>query len=271
MIVNGDHDGDGYIVALDRKTGQEHLAHRAAEQYPELFRAAHSRLDGRRRWSSPADNASRATIPTTASCTGSSTVPTEQFVASPSYTTKRPICRSLRAGSRLPYSRDQARRPWQSQHEKIAWRHDRGAPMFLRRFRGDWFYVVSEGGVATASKQIRKILWQERIGEHHASLVSAEINVYFLNDKGEMNVVKASRNSIAFRRTKSARRRLLPRPSARANSFSAARNIFLRRHLFEVNRLPRWRRVGQLRTDPEIFYLQLQGKPVFFNSWNRSG
>jgi outer membrane protein assembly factor BamB len=35
-----------------------------------------------------------------------------------------------------------------------------------------------------------KILWQERWGEHHASLVSAGGLVYFLNDDGVMNVVR---------------------------------------------------------------------------------
>jgi outer membrane protein assembly factor BamB len=35
-----------------------------------------------------------------------------------------------------------------------------------------------------------KLMWAERLGEHHASLVSAGGLVYFLNDNGVMNVVK---------------------------------------------------------------------------------
>jgi outer membrane protein assembly factor BamB len=35
-----------------------------------------------------------------------------------------------------------------------------------------------------------KILWQERIGGHHASLVSANGLVYFLSDEGVTRVVK---------------------------------------------------------------------------------
>jgi hypothetical protein len=34
------------------------------------------------------------------------------------------------------------------------------------------------------------VAWAERLGEHHASLVSANGLVYFLNDQGVMNVVK---------------------------------------------------------------------------------
>jgi outer membrane protein assembly factor BamB len=35
-----------------------------------------------------------------------------------------------------------------------------------------------------------KLAWTERIGEQHASLVSAEGRVYFLNDDGIMTVIK---------------------------------------------------------------------------------
>jgi outer membrane protein assembly factor BamB len=34
------------------------------------------------------------------------------------------------------------------------------------------------------------LAWKERLGEEHASLVSAAGLVYFLNDQGVMNVVK---------------------------------------------------------------------------------
>jgi len=36
-------------------------------------------------------------------------------------------------------------------------------------------------------------MWAERLGEHHASLVSANDLIYFLNDNGVMNVVRAAR------------------------------------------------------------------------------
>ena len=35
-----------------------------------------------------------------------------------------------------------------------------------------------------------EIAWQERLGEQHASLVSAEGLVYFLNDNGVANIVR---------------------------------------------------------------------------------
>ena len=51
--------------------------------------------------------------------------------------------------------------------------------------------VVSDSGVAHCfDAATGEILWAERMGEHHASLVSAGGLVYFLNDDGVMNVVK---------------------------------------------------------------------------------
>ena len=56
---------------------------------------------------------------------------------------------------------------------------------------GDYFLVVSDSGVAHCFEaKSGKIAWQERMGEHHASLVSANGLVYFLNDNGVTHVVR---------------------------------------------------------------------------------
>src|SRR6185295_3555010 len=55
----------------------------------------------------------------------------------------------------------------------------------------DYFLVVSDSGVAHCFEaRTGRLAWQERMGEHHASLVSAGGLVYFLNDNGVMNVVR---------------------------------------------------------------------------------
>jgi outer membrane protein assembly factor BamB len=51
--------------------------------------------------------------------------------------------------------------------------------------------IVSDSGVAHCFEAATgKLFWQERLGEHHASLVSADGLVYLLNDDGVMNVVR---------------------------------------------------------------------------------
>jgi outer membrane protein assembly factor BamB len=59
---------------------------------------------------------------------------------------------------------------------------------------GKYFFVVSDGGVATCleAKTGRK-MWSERLGKHHsASPVSAEGRLYFLDDAGVMHVLRAA-------------------------------------------------------------------------------
>jgi hypothetical protein len=58
---------------------------------------------------------------------------------------------------------------------------------------GDWFFTT---GFATKEAYCFEaasgtILWHEKMGLHHASPVAANGLVYFLNDDGVMNVVKA--------------------------------------------------------------------------------
>ena len=74
----------------------------------------------------------------------------------------------------------------------IAWRTNRGVSYVPSPIsEGDYFLVTSDSGVAFCFEAATgNVQWQERLGEQHASLVSANGLVYFLNDRGEMNVIR---------------------------------------------------------------------------------
>jgi outer membrane protein assembly factor BamB len=74
----------------------------------------------------------------------------------------------------------------------IAWRTNKGVAYVPSPIsEGDYFLVVSDSGVGHCFEAATgRILWQERMGEHHASLVSASGLVYFLNDEGVTRVVR---------------------------------------------------------------------------------
>jgi outer membrane protein assembly factor BamB len=191
LIVNGDHDGDSYIVALHR-------------------------VDGKTVWKTPRESKTRSyCVPLIRGLSGRT-----QMILSGGQ-----VCRQLRSGTAgigsstgPPTSslrrwcitqggspvrdrgypdhhiRHQARRPRQHhrfQQDRVAHEQGRrlrpvphcGGRLFPRR--------VSDSGVAHCFEaKTGRIAWQERLGEHHASLVSANGLVYFLNDVGVMNVVK---------------------------------------------------------------------------------
>jgi outer membrane protein assembly factor BamB len=57
---------------------------------------------------------------------------------------------------------------------------------------GDYFLLVSDRGIGTCFESLSgEIQWQERLGTHYsASLVTANGLVYFLDDEGQMKVIK---------------------------------------------------------------------------------
>ncbi len=77
---------------------------------------------------------------------------------------------------------------------KVAWRTSDGAPYVPSPIAvGDWFFTSSFGGKAAYCYEAAtgRVLWKEPMGLHHASPVTAEGLIYFLNDDGVMHVVKA--------------------------------------------------------------------------------
>jgi len=54
-----------------------------------------------------------------------------------------------------------------------------------------WFLIVSDSGIGHCfDAKTGDIAWEERMKEHHASLVSAEGRVYFINDFGTLRSIK---------------------------------------------------------------------------------
>jgi outer membrane protein assembly factor BamB len=198
VIVNGDHDGDGFIVALDRTTGRQlwkiDRPNKTRSYCVPLIREIAGRpqmvLSGSKCVASydPNDGALRWIIDG----------PTDQFVASPVYSAKTGLV--LMTGG-FPDHHILAIKPDGTGNvtgTHIVWRTTKGVAYVPSPIvEGDYFLVVSDSGVAHCFEAATgQLLWQERLGEHHASLVSAQGLVYFLNDEGVMNVVKPGREFV---------------------------------------------------------------------------
>jgi hypothetical protein len=77
---------------------------------------------------------------------------------------------------------------------KVVWKTPEGAPYVPSPIAvGDWFLTSSFGGKAAHCYEAAtgRILWKEPMGLHHASPVTANGLVYFLNDDGVTHVVRA--------------------------------------------------------------------------------
>ena len=192
VIVNGDHDADSYLVALDRETGKTiwktpRLNHTRSYCVPLLREMA-----GRTQMVLSGDICITSYDPNTGKLLWIIDGPTEQFVASPVYSEKTKLV-YITCG--FPDHHILAIRPDGSGNvtkTHIVWRTNKGAAYVPSPIlAGDYFLVVSDSGVAHCFEAATgKLFWQERMGEHHASLVSANGLVYFLSDEGVIRVVK---------------------------------------------------------------------------------
>ena len=191
VIINGDHDGDSYLVALSRVDGQVKWkvprAHKTRSYVTPLIR----NYAGKTQLIISGSKSVCSYEPTTGKLIWNIDGPTEQFVAS-----MVDNGRLLFMTCGFPDKHILAIRPdgegnVTSTH--IAWRTKENcsyvpSPIVV----GDYFLIVADNGIASCYlADSGEMQWKERLGRRYsASLVSAGGLAYFLSDDGLCNVVK---------------------------------------------------------------------------------
>lgn len=191
VIINGDHDGDAYIVALDKKTGQTvwkvDREHKTRSYVTPIIR----QIDGRTQMILSGSKCVASYDPRSGERHWIMDGPTEQFVASMVYDGKFAY---LTAG--FPERHILAIDPTGSgklEDDAIIWRTRKGcsyvpSPVLC----GDYLLVAADNGtVSCFEAQSGKLQWLERMGKSYsASLVSADGLVYLTADDGITKVVR---------------------------------------------------------------------------------
>jgi len=193
LIVNGDHDGDAWIAALARADGKTlwkiDRENKTRSYCTPLIRdlagrtqmilsgskcvASYDPRDGHRHWIIDG--------------------PTEQFVASVVYNATHDMLFMTGGYPDHHILGIKADGIGNVTKTHIAWRTTKGVSYVPSPIsEGDYFLVVSDGGIASCFHAgTGALLWQERVGSHaHSSLVSANGLVYFTTDDGATTVVK---------------------------------------------------------------------------------
>jgi outer membrane protein assembly factor BamB len=197
VILNGDHDGESYLVALSRTNGSV-LWKTPRDNHTRSYCTPLIRnLSGRQQMVLAGDKCVASFNPDNGTRLWLIDGPTEQFVASPVYSER---CGLLLITGGFPDHHILAIRPDGSGNvtqTHIAWRTTRGVAYVPSPIiEGDYFMVIADSGVAHCfAARTGDLFWTERLGSQHASLVSAEGRIYFLNDKGVVNVVQAGPQS----------------------------------------------------------------------------
>ncbi|HTI50340.1 MAG TPA: PQQ-binding-like beta-propeller repeat protein [Planctomycetaceae bacterium] len=191
LIVNGDHDGDSYIVALNRQTGEtvwkQPRAHKTRSYVTPLIRE----IDGRPQMVLSGSYHIAGLDPRDGAPLWTVEGPAEQFVASMVYDGRQFY---MVAG--FPTHHAMAIRPdgmGDVTKTHVAW-HVTNVSCYVPSpvVVGEYLVVADDRGTAncfdTASG---KRLWQTRLGSHYsASLVTAGGRVYFTADDGVTRIVQ---------------------------------------------------------------------------------
>lgn len=193
LIVNGDHDGQSYIVSLDRATGKtiwkiDRENHVRSYSTP-IIRT----IDGRTQMILSGSKSVASYDPDNGKRHWVIDGPTEQFVASMVYNGKLLFMTCGYPERHMMAIRPDGKGNVTSTH--IAWRMKGQldcsyVPSPIAA--GPYFLVVSDFGIASCIEaDSGKRLWREKLDKSHsASLVSAGGLVYFLSDQGVMKVVR---------------------------------------------------------------------------------
>jgi len=191
VIVNGDHDGEAYLVALDRTSGKIVWKIPRENKTRSYVTPLIRQIEGRPHMILSGSKSIASYDPRDGSRYWVIDGPTEQFVASMVYNGELLF---MTAG--FPDHHILAIRPdghGNVTDTHVAWRTTENtsyvpSPIVV----GDYFLLVADNGIASCYEaKTGKRLWKERLGRRYsASLVTAGGLVYFTSDDGDTTVVR---------------------------------------------------------------------------------
>lgn len=194
VIVNGDHDGDAYLVALDRESGDTIWKTSRENKTRSYCTPIIRDLGGRTQMILSGSKCVASYDPHNGKRHWILDGPTEQFVASP-VENKGLIFITGGFPDKHILAIDPTGSDKISEESHVKWHHLNKGVSYVPSpvAANDYFFCVSDGGVASCYDAVTgEVKWQERLGRHHSSsLVATAGQVYFLDDDGITHVLSA--------------------------------------------------------------------------------
>jgi outer membrane protein assembly factor BamB len=191
VILNGDHDGDSYLVALEKQTGKVVWKHDREYKIRSYATPLIREIDGRTQLMLPGSKHVLSVHPRDGKVHWKIEGPTEQFVASPVFDGERLF---LAAG--YPDDHVMAIRPDGSGDvtaTHVAWHETKVKCYVPSPVVVNGYLIVADdrGTVNCFAADSGKRWWLERLGSHYSnSLVTANGLVYLVDDDGLTKVVR---------------------------------------------------------------------------------
>jgi hypothetical protein len=195
VIVDGDSKGDSFLIALSRADGKtlwrKNRTNKGISYSAPLIRE----MAGRTQLIQCGDRCVASFDPDTGEQLWMVDGPSQEFVSTPVYSEKAGL---IFISSSWPKRVLLAIRPDGSGNvteTHIAWQDTKGAPYVPSMIVAeDYLFSVNRGGMAFCYEAATgKVLWQQKLGRHHASAVLAGGRIFLINDDGQVNVIKPGR------------------------------------------------------------------------------
>jgi outer membrane protein assembly factor BamB len=198
VIINGDSKGDAFLAALSRTDGKmlwkvEQENHFLSYTTPLIRNVA-----GRMQMFHAGNKGVAGHDPNDGSKIWFIDGPSDEYVVSPIYYEPANL---VITSSHYPRRMIVAIKPdgqGNVLESHVAWKSSDGAtsvPSMI--LEGDYLLsAANNGSMYCFEAATGKVLWQEKVGRHHASPVSADGMVYFINDDGVLNVVKPGKEFV---------------------------------------------------------------------------
>jgi outer membrane protein assembly factor BamB len=193
VILNGDHDGDAYLVALDRDSGRTVWKTPRENKTRSYCTPIIRQIDGRTQMILCGSLCVASYDPHDGTRHWIIDGPTEQYVASPVYNGNLVLITAGFPELHIMGIRPDGHGNVTGTH--VAWHTTKGCayvPSPIVGGGGKYFLVVSDGGIASCFEaDTGRRYWMKRIGPHYsASLVEAGGLVHFLSDQGVTTIVR---------------------------------------------------------------------------------
>jgi hypothetical protein len=192
VIVDGDSKGDSFLIALSRDDGRT-LWRIARPNHGITYSAPFLReMAGRVQLVQCGDRCVTGFDPETGKPYWTVKVAAEEFVATPAYSEKAGlIFASTSYPVRILFAiKPDGRGDVTKTH--VAWQDKQGSPYLPSPLIwGDYLISHNFAGVLYCFEAASgKVVWHEKLGRHHASPVIVEGLIFFIDDKGTVNVIK---------------------------------------------------------------------------------
>jgi len=195
VIIDGDSKGESFLIALSRADGKTLWRKNRTNKGISYSAPFIRELAGRTQLIQCGDRCVTSFDPDTGEQLWTVDGPSQEFVATPVYSEKAGL---VFISSSWPRSVLLAIRPDGSGNvteTHIAWKDTKGAPYVPSMIVADDFLLsVNRGGTAFCYEAASgEVLWQQKLGRHHASPVLVEGRIFLINDNGQVNVIKPGR------------------------------------------------------------------------------